>query len=421
MHFSQQQIRSLESQVLELQTDLGASNSEIANLKLRIEEAARAYSRQRSELTSTTLTVEARDVVIARLRCSMAKAMEKVNKPPRHLVHASTQSVPSYSILVDSATQTIEPVRTLVDFSVQVQEPPRQVTEMAVQATEPARVFANSSTQADDPPPTVSAVEYEKVLIELEELRRRFQDAESKRAEIDVEQAEEAVSTKQEAHEQDDAFIQLPNGGPTVSIQTFAAFLGAKLNQAFAPQVVDSMPQPEEEVVDAEEILLDSPTNESSLALVTDISPPIPNVSPDMPAAYEAIAGKKFTLPVHPDLDTLDKMPLRQWIMAALQKLYIDRVGKYGEIVESQASEQVQGLNTAATQALGQGGHALIIAMWQLDRAHTLSKMSPEEVVQGSLAPAYVVPAYVDWKWGKPMDDDRIGQSFYKVCGVHFT
>jgi len=403
----------------------------------------------------------------------------QVNEVPRHLVDASTQSVQHNPDLVDSttqfvqhnpdlvdsATQTTETLRVLVDFSAQVQEPPRQVTEMAVQAVEPPRVFAdsttqtdvspstvlaadyekvlievdelrirlhdieskreevdvvqavepprvfaNSTTQSDVSPPTVLAADYEKVLMEVDELRIRLHDVESKREEVDVVQAEEKVHSEQEAHEQDDASVQLPNGGPKVSIQALAVFFGARLNQAFAPQVVDSMPEDEE--VETEENLRDPLTDGSSLALVTDTTAPIPNVSPDMYSTYEAIAGKKFTIPADPDDGELDKMPLRQWIMAALQRLYVARLSKYSKVTKSQTPEQVQGSNIVATQALGQGNHALMIAMWQLAQAHTLSKMSPEEVVNGAPVPAYVT---VDWRWKKPMDDDRIGRSYYKV------
>jgi len=338
----------------------------------------------------------------------------QVTELPRHLVDASTQSVQHNPALIDSATQTTETLRVLVDSSAQVQEPLRQFTETAVQAVEPTRVFADSTTQTNVPPPTVPAGEHEKALMEVEELRIRLHDIESKPGEVDVAQAEGEVHNGQEAHEQDDASVQLPNGGPKVSIQAFAAFLGAKLNQALAPQVVDSIPEYEEkedEGVDAETNLQNLPTDESSLALVTDTTAPIPNVSPDMYSTYEAIAGKKFTIPADPDVDRLDQMPLRQWIMAALRKIYVDRLGKYSEVIKSQTSKQVEGSNIAATQALGQGNHTLMISMWQLAQAHTLSKMSPEEV-KGSLVPAYVT---VDWRLKKPMDDDRIGRSFYKV------
>ena len=485
---SQRSIRCLEAQVSTLQADLGARDSEIAELKLSLENAARTYSRQQNELTSKKI-VAAQDAKISNLQWRLtqaadlaktqkstienlkkaqrrpyvsihsafsfsskvltmlaqtyeeavqtlpvvfadttattivsAPAVEKaefgvqVDEVPRHLVDASTQSVQHNSVLVDSATQTTDTLRVLVDFSTQVQEPPRQVKETAVQAAEPACVFADSNTQTDDPPPTVPAVEHEKALAELEELRRRLQDIESEREVVDVTQAEEEVHNQQKAHQQTDASVQFPNGGPKVSIQAFAVFLGAKLNQAFAPQVVDSMPEDEEEdheEVEAEENLHDSSTEESGLPPVTDATAPIPNVSPDMYTAYEAIAGKKFAIPAHPDVNKLDQMPLRQWIMTALQRLYVDRVNKYSEITKSQASELNQGLNTAATQALGQGNHTLMMAMWQLAQAHTLSKMSPEEVVKGSPTPAYVT---VDWKWKKPMDDDRVGQGFYKVC-----
>ena len=340
----------------------------------------------------------------------------QVNELPRHLVDVSTQSVQHNPALIDSATQTTETLRVLVESSAQAQEPPRQFTETAVQAVEPTRVFVDSITQTDVPPPTVSAAEYERALMEVDELRIRLYDVESKREreEVDVAQAKEEVHNGQEAHEQIDPSVQLPNGGPKVSMQALAAFLGAKLNQALAPHVVDSIPEygeEEDEGVEAEENLHDPPTDESSLALVTDTTAPIPNVSPDMYSTYEAIAGKKFTIPTDPDVAKLDQMPLRQWIMAALRKLYVDRLNEYGDVSKSQTSKQLQGSNIAATQALGQGNHALMMAMWQLAQAHTLSKMSPEEV-KGSLAPAYVT---VDWKSKKPMDDDRIGQSFYKV------
>jgi hypothetical protein len=326
----------------------------------------------------------------------------------------STQFVQPNPVLIDSATQTTETLRVLVDCSTQVQEPTRQFTETAVQAVEPTRVFADSTTQTNVPPPTVSAAEYDKALMEIDELRMRLHDVESKREEVDAAQAEGEVHNEREEHEQDGASIQLPNGGPKVSIQAFAAFLSAKLSQALAAQVVDSIPEYEEEDegVEAEENFHNPPTDESSLALVTGTTAPIPNVSPDMYSTYEAIAGKKFTIPADPDVDKLDKMPLRQWIMAALQKLYVDRLSTYSEVIESQTSKEVQGSNIAATQALGQGNHTLMVAMWQLAQAHTFSKMSPEEV-KGSLVPAYVT---VDWKWKKPMDDDRIGRSFYKVC-----
>ena len=338
-----------------------------------------------------------------------AERSVQVDEAPRHLVNASTQSVQHTSTLVDSATQTTEPLRVLVDFSTQVQEPPRQLKETAVQAVEPACVSVDSTTQTDALPPTVPAVEHEKVLAELEELRRRLRDIESEREVLDVTQAEEEV------HEQNDASFQFPNGGPKVSIQAFAAFLGAKLNQAFTPQVVDSMPEEDNKELEVEENHHDAPTEEPCLAPVTDATAPIPNVSPDMYAAYEVIAGKKFAIPTHPDVNELDQMPLRQWIMTALQRLYVDRVSKYSKIIQSQASKQDQGLNTAATQALNHGNHTLMMAMWQLAQAHTLSKMSPEEPVHGSPTPAYVT---VDWKWKKPMDDDRVGQSFYKVCYI---
>ena len=178
--------------------------------------------------------------------------------------------------------------------------------------------------------------------------------------------------------------------------------------------MVDSIPEYEEKEdkrVKAETSLHNLPTDESSLTLVTDTTALVPNVSPDMYSTYEAIAGKKFTIPADPDVVKLDKMPLHQWIMAALRKIYVDRVGVYSEVIKSQTSKQVEGLNIAATQALGQGNHTLMISMWQLARAHTLSKMSLEEV-KGCLVPVYVT---VDWKWKKPMDDDQIGQSFYKV------
>ena len=338
----------------------------------------------------------------------------QVNELPRHLVDVSTQSVQHNPALIDSGTQTTETPRILVESSVQAQEPPRQVMETAVQAVEPTRVFVDSTTQTDVSPPTVSTAEYERALMEVDELRIRLHDVESKREVVDVAQAEEEVYNGQEAHEQIVPSVQLPNGGPKVSMQALAAFLGAKLNQALAPQVVDSTPEygeEEDEGVEAEENLHDPPTDESSLALVTDTTAPIPNVSPDMYSTYEAIAGKKFTIPADADADKHDKMPLRQWIIAALRKLCVDRLSKYGEVIESQTSKQVQVSNIAATQALGQGNHTLMMAMWQLAQAHTLSKMSPEEV-KGSLAPAYVT---VDWKSKKPMDDDRIGQSFYKV------
>jgi hypothetical protein len=91
--------------------------------------------------------------------------------------------------------------------------------ERAVQAVEPTRVYADSTTQSDVPPPTVSAAEYEKVLVEVDELRTRLHKVESTREEVDVTQAEEEVHSEQEAHEQDDISVQLPNGGPKVSIQ----------------------------------------------------------------------------------------------------------------------------------------------------------------------------------------------------------
>ena len=350
---------------------------------------------------------------VTRVTRVLTERSVQVDEAPRHLVDASTQSVQHTSTLVDSATQTTETLRVLVDFSTQVQEPPRQVKETAVQAVEPACVSVDSTTQTDALPPTVPAVEHEKVLAELEELRRRLQDVESEREVLDVTQA------KEETHEQNDTSFQFPNGGPKVSIQAFAAFLGAKLNQAFTPPVVDSMPEEEEEdneEVEVEENHHDAPTEEPCLAPVTDATAPIPNVSPDMYAAYEVIAGKKFTIPTHPDVNELDQMPLRQWIMTALQRLYVDRVSKYSEVIQSQAAKQDEGLNTAATQALSHGNHTLMMAMWQLAQAHTLSKMSPEELVHGSPTPAYVT---VDWKWKKPMDDDRVGQSFYKVCYIH--
>ncbi len=452
----------------------------------------------------------------------------QVDEPPRHLVHASTQSVQHNPVLIDSATQTTDTLRVLVDSSIQAQEPSRQFTETAVQAVEPIRVFVDSTTQTDVPPPTVPAAEYEKALVELEELRIRLRDAESKlqeidaaqaakptrifadstsqtdvppptvpaaeyekalvevnelrirlhdaesklqeidaaqaakptrvftdstsqtvvppptvpaaeyekalmevnalrirlheieseRKRVDVAQAEGEFHNEQEEHEQDDVSVQLPGGGPKVSIQALAAFLGAKLNQAFAPQVVDSIPEgdEEDEGVEAEENPHNPPTDESSLALVTDSTAPIPNVSPDMYSTYETIAGKKFTIPDDPDVEKLDQMPLRQWIMCALQKLYVARLSKYSEVIKSQTSQQVQGSNVAATLALGQGNHALVFALRQLAQAHTLSKLSPEEV-NGSQVPAYVT---VDWKWKKPMDDDRIGRSFYKVCHTSY-
>ncbi len=349
---------------------------------------------------------------VAQVARVLAECSVQADEVHHHLVDASTQ--PDQPALVDSATQTTETLRVLGAFSTQLQEPPRQVKEVAA---EPACVIADSTTQTDDIPPTVSAVEHEKVLAELEELRRRLRDVESEQEVADVTQAEEEIYKKQEAHEQDDTSIQFPNGGPKVSIKAFAAFLGAKLNQTFAPQVVDSMPEYREEdneKVGVEEHHREAPTEEFDLAPVTDATAPIPNVSPDMYAAYEAIAGKKFTIPAHPDVNKLDQMPLRQWIMTALQRLYVDRVSKYSETIKSQVSEQGQALNIAATQALGQGNHTLMMAMWQLAQAHTLSKMSLE-VVNGSPTPAYIT---VDWKWKKPMDDDRVGQSFYKVCGI---
>ena len=459
----------------------------------------------------------------------VAERSVQINEPPRHLVHASTQSVQHNPVLIDSATQTTDTLRVLVDSSIQAQEPSRQFTETAVQAVEPIRVFAHSNTQTEVPPPTVPAAEYEKALLELEELRIRLRDVESKlqeidasqameptrvfadstaqtdvpaptvsaaehekalteldelrirlrdvesklqeidaaqvlestrvfadstiqtdippptvpaaeyekalmelnelrirlheietkREEVDVAQAEKEVHNEQEACEQDDASIQLPDGGPKVSIQALAAFLGAKLNQAFAPQVIDCMPEGDEEeddVVEAEENPHAPPTDESRLALVTHSTAPIPNVSPDLYSTYETIAGKKFTVPVEPDAEKLDKMPLRQWIMCALQTLYVARLGKYSEVIKSQASKQVQGWNTAATQALGQGNHALVIALRQLAQAHTLSKMSSGKV-NGSQVPAYVT---VDWKRKKPMDDDRIGRSFYRVGHISY-
>ena len=349
-------------------------------------------------------------------KAEMGVQVDQAAGVSRVLVDVSIQHSP---VLVHSTTQTTETPRVLVDSSAQVQEPPHQVKEIAVQTVAP--LFANSTTQTDVPPPTIPAAEHEKVLMELEELRSRLQDVESKREEVEIAQPVEEVYHKQEAHEQDDPSIQLPNGGPKVSIQAFAVFLGAKLNQALVPQVVDSIPEGEEEEneeIEAVENLHDAPTGEPSVTPVTDTTAPIPNVSPDMYAMYEAIAGKKFAIPADPDVHKLDQMPLRQWIMTALQKLYVDRLGKYSEVIESQLPEQVQVLNTAATQALGQGNHTLMIAMWQLAQAHTLSKMSPEEVVKGSPAPAYVT---VDWKWKKPMDDDRIGKSFYKVCYTRFV
>ena len=336
----------------------------------------------------------------------------QVNELPRHLVDVSTQSVQPNPALIDAGTQTTETLRVLVGSSAQAQEP-RQVTETAVQAVEPTRLFVDSTTQTDVSPPIVSTAEYERALMEVEGLRIRLHDVESKREVVDVAQAEEEDHNGQEAHEQIVPSVQLPNGGPKVSMEALAAFLGAKLNQALAPQAIDSIPEygEEDEGVEAEENLHDPPTEESSLALVTITTTPIPNVSPDMYSTYEAIAGKKFTIPADADADKLDKMPLRQWIMAALRKLYVDRFSKYGEVIESQTSKQVQVSNIAATQALGQGNHTLMMTMWQLAQAHTLSKMSPEEV-KGSLAPAYVT---VDWKSKKSMDNDRIGQSFYKV------
>ena len=393
----------------------------------------------------------------------------QVKELRRHLINVSTQSVQHNPVLIDSATQTTP--RILVDSSVQAQEPSRQVTEVAVQVVEAIRVFADSTTQTDVPPPTVPAAEHQKALTEVDELRIRLHDVESKLEEIAVAQSQEptrvfADSTaqtdvplptvpaseyakalteidelhirlrdieskreevdiaqaKEEDHNEQEAYntsFQLPNGGPKVSIQVLAAFLGAKLNQAFAPQMVNSMPEDgeeedgeeeddeeEDEILDAEESPHQPPTNESSDA---DTTAPIPNVSPDMYSTYEAIAGKKFTIPADPDVSKLDQMPVRQWIMSALQSLYVARLSKYSEDIKT--SEQVQGSNIAATQALGQGNHALMIAMRQLAHAHTLSKMSPEEV-NGSPVPAYVT---VDWKSKKPMDDDRIGRSFYKV------
>ena len=404
----------------------------------------------------------------------LAERSVQVNELPRHLVHASTQSVQHTPVLVDSSTQTTDTLRVLVDSSTQVQEPSRLFTETAVQAVEPIRVFTDSTTQTNVPPPTVPAAEYEKALTEVDELRIRLRDVESKlqeidaaqalkpirvfadstaqtdvapptvpaaeyekalmeldelrirlheietkREEADVAQAEKEVHNEQEACEQDGASVQLPDGGPKVSIQALAAFLGAKLNQAFAPQVVGCMPEGGEEkagLVEAEETPHDPPTDEFSTALVTDPTAPIPNVSPDMYSTYEAVAGKKFTIPADPDTEKLDKMPLRQWIMCALQKLYVARLNRYSEVIKSQTSKQVQGWNVAATQALGQGNHALVIALRQLAHAHTLSKMSLEEV-NGSQVPAYVT---VDWKQKKPMDDDRIGRSFYKVSHTSY-
>ena len=352
------------------------------------------------------------DSVVPAARVLMECSVQ-VTELPRHLVDASTQSIQHNPVLIDSATQTTETLRVLVDFSAQVQEPPRQFTETAVQAVEPTRIFADSTTQTNVPPPTVPAAEYEKALMEVEEFRIRLHDIESERGEVDVAQTKGEVHDRQEAHERDDALVQ-PSGGPEVSILVLAAFLGSKLNHALAPQVVDSIPEYEEkedEGVEAETNLHNLPTDESSLALVTDTTPPVPNVSPDMYYIYGAIAGKKFTIPADPDVDKRDQMPLHQWIMAALRKIYVDRLGVYSEVIKSQTSKQVEGSNIAATQALGQGNHTLMISMWQLAQAHTFSEMSPEEV-KGSLVPAYVT---VDWKWKKLMDDDRIGQSFYKV------
>jgi hypothetical protein len=340
-----------------------------------------------------------------------ARVLAERSEVARHFVDASTQSVQDNRVLADSSTQTTEPPRNLVDFYVQVQDPPRQMMETAVQAAEPARAFANSTTQTVTPPATVPAAEYEKVLMEVEELRRRLQDVETKQEEVNIMQIEEEVDIKQEADEQEDTSIQLPNGGPKVSVQAFAAFLGAKLNRAFAPQVVDTMPEDggDEEAVEGEDSIHDTPPN---LAPVAEITAPIPNISPDMYATYQAIAGKEFTIPADPDVNALDRMPLRQWIMAALRKLYVDRLSKCRETIKGQASEQVQKLNIAATQALGQGNHTLMVALWQLAQAYTLSTTSPDEMVKGSPTPAYVT---VDWKGKRPMDDDRIGQSFYKV------
>jgi len=80
MWSSQRRIRYLEALVSTQRADLSARDGDITQLKLRIEDDARAYSRKQSELTSALQTVGARDAArdakIANLQWKLTKATE---------------------------------------------------------------------------------------------------------------------------------------------------------------------------------------------------------------------------------------------------------------------------------------------------------------------------------------------------------
>jgi chromosome segregation ATPase len=80
MRSFQQRIRDLEAKLVTQLSDLGDRDSEIARLKRCVEEAERATSRKKSELTSARKMVAYQDAKIAKL---LDQAMEAAQNDKR--------------------------------------------------------------------------------------------------------------------------------------------------------------------------------------------------------------------------------------------------------------------------------------------------------------------------------------------------
>jgi hypothetical protein len=97
MRSSQRLIRCLETQVSTLQAELGAHMSEIASLKLSLENATRAYSHGQNELASTRGINDAQCAEIANLRRrftelqrSSVEELKKARMRPAVSIHSAS-------------------------------------------------------------------------------------------------------------------------------------------------------------------------------------------------------------------------------------------------------------------------------------------------------------------------------------------
>ena len=110
MRSSQQRIRDLEAKLITQQTDLSAYDSEIAQLKLRIEEATRAKCRKQSELTSAVNMVASQGAKIAELQ-SRIEEVERTNRYKQHELKITTKLLESQ----DAKIATLKSSRALYD------------------------------------------------------------------------------------------------------------------------------------------------------------------------------------------------------------------------------------------------------------------------------------------------------------------